>query len=143
MSKQKLIASQKRVNLFLCFCVRRALNFILKIVTCIASKIIPGTTDRIKGTRFSCYTHTHTQRALPGALRRGKIWDPLDQLRLKRGPGLRRQCTRPPRFPGARNSALVSGFWGPCSLTPSLPLRVPRATFSTTLPALWPSKKKD
>ena len=59
MSKQKLTASQKRVNLFLCFCVR-VLNVILKIVTCIASKVIPGTTDRIKGTTFSCYTHTHT-----------------------------------------------------------------------------------
>ena len=64
MSKQKLTASQKRVNLFLCFCVR-VLNVILKIVTCIASKVIPGTTDRIKGTTFSCYTHTHTHTQSP------------------------------------------------------------------------------
>lgn len=47
-----------------------------KIVTFLASKIIPGATDRIKVTRVLCLSLSHTQahkQALPGALWHGQI----------------------------------------------------------------------
>ena len=122
-----------------------------KIVTLLASKIIPGATDRIKVTRFlslslshthrhtqthtDTHTHTHTHKPFLELCGMARF-----QLCLKWGPGLRRQCAhRPPCLawlPQDTEPHLAPGCWAPTvSLQPD-PSACPQSPFSTTPPAL-------